>query len=121
MSSSVEGVEGVELGLPVERLPFLVSHCTCRPSALAARLMFLPASVRVGGDFPAAKTICQSGTPHSHTLAPRAGMADPCARLPLRVGLGAHAPEPLGHSFRISARLARPTASPSQPTNHCDW
>lgn len=60
-------VEGVGLGLPVERLPFLVSHCTCRPSGLAARLMFLPASVRVGGDFPAAKTICQSGTP-PHTL-----------------------------------------------------
>lgn len=50
--------------------------------------MYLATNVCVGSDFPAAKSICQSGTPaHTH-LAPRAGMADPCARLPLRVDPG---------------------------------
>lgn len=97
--------KGVELGLPVKRLPFLVCHCTCRSSASNTRRMYRAPNICAGSDFPAAKTICQSGTPAHTLLAPRAGMADPCARLPLRVDPMVNAPEPLGHSFRISARL----------------
>lgn len=94
------------VGLVCKRLPFLVNHCTCRSSAFVTRVVYLPTQVCVSSDLRPAKTICQSGTPSTHTLALRAGMANPCARLPLRVDLKARAPEPFGHSFRRSARLA---------------
>lgn len=63
-------VEPVELGLPVKRMPFLVSHCTCRSSATRTWALYLPTNIWAGDDFPAAKTICQSGTP-AHTHLPR--------------------------------------------------
>lgn len=64
--------KGVELGFSAKRLPFLVNHCTCRSSASITVVLSLPASICAGSDFPAAKTICQSGTPaHTHTHLPR--------------------------------------------------
>lgn len=84
--SNVE--QGVELGFSAKRLPFLVNHCTCRSSAAITTVLYLPASNCDGSDFPAAKTICQSGTPtHTHTCP--AGRDDrPLRSLTLKGGAG---------------------------------
>lgn len=86
MRSNVEG--GVELGFSAKRLLFLVNHYTCRSSTTITVVLYLPADICAGSDFPAAKTICQSGTPvHTHTCP--AGRDDrPLRSLTLKGGAG---------------------------------
>jgi hypothetical protein len=101
--------------------------CTTAPAVLAPSLpagctsppKFLP-----GVTSARLKRFCQSGTPgtRTRTPAPRAGMGDPCARLPLRVDLRARAPEPLAtHSVglhSLSDRLPCLDIQPKPPICH---